>query len=163
MLYSSNNYKRSLKRLRKNNNPLNEREKRSPGNYYKYLSKLEQEPEEEEPEEEEPEEEECIEIVREKRDTIDYNDLPEDTKNIILGFLPYNTRIAVLKYKYNRNFIKYKLQKMPETNEILAQMWVCANIANNLLKSLLNNNSDILKNNSLSSYSIMFFKDNSII
>jgi len=60
---------------------MSEREKRSVGNYYKYLSKLE---------EGEPELEEhkntCKSIVREKRLVNDFNDLPEDTINLILAF-----------------------------------------------------------------------------
>lgn len=147
MLASRNNYKNSLKKLRKiNPSFIVEREKRSLGNYYKYLSKLE---------EEEPEED-CKEIVREKRRAIDFNDLPEDTINQILAFLSANTRLAILKHKYSRSFVKCKLQRMPETNEELLKMWNCAVIANNLLKSVLNDDSDIFQK--ISSYSVRFFK-----
>ena len=154
MFASSNNYKNAVKRLRKINSPLVcEREKQCVGNYYKYLSKLE----EEEPEGETKQKLECKEIVREKRLVIDFNDLPEDTIYKILQFLSANTRLAILKHKYNRNFVKFNLQKLPETNEELIKMWRCAVIAYNLLQSVLDDDSEIF-NDSCFSYSVRFFK-----
>jgi hypothetical protein len=162
MFASSNNYKNAVKRLRKiNSSLLCEREKRCVGNYYKYLSKLEEEEQEEseEPEEQEKEEQkqDFKEIVREKRVAIDFNDLPEDTIYKILEFLSANTRLAILKRKYNRNFIKCTLQKLPETNEELTKMWRCAVIAYNLLQSVLDDNSMMFKDTCFS-YSVRFFK-----
>jgi len=149
MFASSNNYKNAVKRLRKINSSLVcERDKRVVDNYYKYLSNLE---------EEEEQKQDCKEIVREKRLTIDFNDLPEDTIYKILQFLSANTRLAILKHKYNRNFVKYNLQKLPETNEELTKMWRCAIIAYNLLQSVLDNDS-IIFNDSCFSYSVRFFK-----
>jgi hypothetical protein len=147
MFTSSNNYKNSIKRLRKNNSSLsNEREKRVVDNYYKYLLLLEEE-------EEEPE---CKEIVREKTSNIDFNDLPEDTIYKILTFLSANTRLAILKHKYNKNFVKSRLQKMPETNESLTKLWRCADISFHLLKSILNDDNELVSD--LLSYPIRGFK-----
>jgi len=152
MFTSSNNYKNAVKRLRKINSSLVcEREKRVVDNYYKYLMELD----EEEPEGEQKQD--CKEIVREKRLAIDFNDLPEDTIYKILQFLSANTRLAILKHKYNRNFVKFNLQKLPETNEELTKMWRCAVIAYNLLQSVLDDDSEIF-NDSCFSYSVRFFK-----
>jgi hypothetical protein len=150
MFTSSNNYKNSIKRLRKNNSSLaNEREKRVVDNYYKYLLLLEEE-------EEEPE---CKEIVREKTGNIDFNDLPEDTIYKILAFLSANTRLAILKHKYNKNFVKSRLQKIPETNESLTKLWRCADISFHLLKSILNDDNELVVG--ISSYTIkVFIKEN---
>jgi hypothetical protein len=150
MIASSNNYKNALKKLRKVNSSLiNERKKPKLGNYYKYLTEVEEEPEQEP-------KQASKEIVREKRDNIDFNDLPEDTIYKILQFLSANTRLAILKHKYNRNFVKCKLQKMPETNKELTQMWKCADIAFHILESVLNDDSKLVNN--FSSYPIRFFK-----
>jgi len=164
MFASSNNYKNAVKRLRKiNSSLLCEREKQCVGNYYKYLSKLEEEEQEEseEPEEQEEQKQEqkqdYKEIVREKRVAIDFNDLPEDTIYKILEFLSANTRLAILKRKYNRNFIKCTLQKLPETNEELTKMWRCAVIAYNLLQSVLHDDNMMFKDTCFS-YSVRFFK-----
>ena len=70
MMASRNNYKNSLKKLRKiNPSFMSEREKRSVGNYYSFLLEEEQEENELEKEEQELEEHKntCKEIVREKR------------------------------------------------------------------------------------------------
>ena len=161
MFASSNNYKNAVKRLRKiNSSLLCEREKQCVGNYYKYLSKLEseeQEEQEESEESEESEEQDFKEIVREKRVAIDFNDLPEDAIYKILEFLSANTRLAILKRKYNRNFVKCKLQKLPETNEELTKMWRCAVIAYNLLQTVLDDDSKIFDDMCFS-YSVRFFK-----
>ena len=151
MVASSNNYKNTMKKLRKINSSLiNERKKQKLGNYYKYLT-------EEEEIESEPKEE-CKKIVREKRANIDFNDLPEDTIYKILQFLSANTRLAILKHKYNRSFVKCKLQKMPENKEELTKLWRCAIIAYNLLKNML---CDCVFQN-ISSYSVKFAKQGNL-
>jgi hypothetical protein len=85
-----------------------------------------------------------------------FNDLPEDTINNILEFLPYNTRLAILKHKYRKNYIKIMFQKVPKTFGGIAKLWKCAELANEFLKSLLEYNSDILRN--LSTYCLHSFK-----
>jgi hypothetical protein len=152
MMASSNNYKNSLKKLRKiNTSFMSEREKRSVGNYYKYLSVLE-----EELEEEQKQKQECKEIVREKRTTIDFNDLPEDTIYKILEFLSVNTRLAILKWKFSKKTIKNIIKRMPIHTNYLTKIWKCAYIANKLLESLIDWDSDVFTN--LPNYSLRIFK-----
>jgi hypothetical protein len=155
MMASRNNYKNSLKKLRKiNPSFMSEREKRSVGNYYKYLSKLEEE------EVEEPELEKhkntCKSIVREKRLAIDFNDLPEDTVYKILEFLSVNTRLAILKWKFSKKTIKNIINRVPIHTNHLTKIWKCANIANKLLESLIDWDSDVFTN--LPNYSLRIFK-----
>ena len=38
-----------------------------------------------------------------EKNGINFDNLPEDMINLILGFLSYNTRLAILKGKYNKN------------------------------------------------------------
>jgi len=150
MMASSNNYKNSLKKLRKiNTSFMSEREKRSVGNYYKYLSVLEEELEEEQ-------KQECKEIVREKGCTIDFNDLPEDTIYKILEFLSVNTRLAILKHKFSKKTIKNIIKRVPIHSNHLTKIWKCANIANKLLESLIDWDSDVFTN--LPNYSLRIFK-----
>jgi hypothetical protein len=150
MMASSNNYKNSLKKLRKiNTSFISEREKRSVGNYYKYLSVLEEELEEEQ-------KQECKEIVREKGCTIDFNDLPEDTIYKILEFLSVNTRLAILKHKFSKKTIKNIIKRVPIHSNHLTKIWKCANIANKLLESLIDWDSDVFTN--LPNYSLRIFK-----
>jgi len=118
----SSSYKNSLKNLRKvNTYELDERKKRYTGNYYKYLSDIEDD------NKNSSQIVECSELVKENK--IDFNDLPEDTIYKILQFLSSNTRLAILKHKYNKKYVKCSLQKMPETIENLNKLWSCANIA----------------------------------
>ena len=91
---------------------------------------------------------------REKNGII-FDNLPEDMINLILGFLPYNTRLAILKGKYNKNYIKSKIGKIPKTIKGFGQICKCAEIAKGLLESLLEDESVI--NNSYT-YSVQFFK-----
>jgi hypothetical protein len=142
----SNNYKNSLKKLRRNNFPLcKEKENRS--NYFKYLIEVE---------DEEDIINESKEIVREKIG-IDFNDLPEDIIFIILNFLSCNTRLAILKHKYHKSFIKNLINKIPQSKEELTKAWKCADLAVKLIDSLgLLDNRDIYNN--LSTYSVSIFK-----
>jgi hypothetical protein len=148
MIASSNNYKNSLKKLRKINSSLiNKREKHAEGNYYKYLI------------EEQIEEQEQVEdhaLVKKTRASYNCNDLPEDIINIILAFLPYKTRLLLLKRKYSRSSLKCMLQNIPDTNEDLTKMWKCASIASNLLQSVINDDSRIFEN--IFTYSVRFFE-----
>ena len=139
---------------------MSEREKRSVGNYYKYLSKLEEEevegPEEPEGQELEEHKNTCKSIVREKRLAIDFNDLPEDTIYKILEFLSVNTRLAILKWKFSKKTIKNIIKQVPIHTNHLTKIWKCANIANKLLESLIDWDSDVFTN--LPNYSLRIFK-----
>jgi len=128
MSLKSSSSKRILYRL-KNLKPLskNEIERKTRENYYKYLS-----------EEEEEEEVEDKEIVVEQK-KINFNDLPEDTIYVILNYLSYNTRIAILKHKYNKQTIKHRLNKMSKSVNGLTKMWKCAKIAVQLEKLICMN------------------------
>jgi hypothetical protein len=154
MMGSKNNYKNSLKKLRKiKPSFMSEREKRSVGNYYSFL--LEEEPELEEIELEEHKNT-CKSIVREKRLAIDFNDLPEDTVYKILEFLSVNTRLAILKWKFSKKTIKNIIKRVPIHTNHLTKIWKCANIANKLLESLIDWDSDVFTN--LPNYSLRIFK-----
>ena len=167
MLASNNNYKNSLKKLRKiKPSFISEREKRSVGNYFSLLLEEQnqyQEPEQQQkqqnpiPEQKDKEQQEYKKLVREKSGNIDFNDLPEDTIYKILTFLSANTRLAILKHKYNKNFVKSMLQRMPETNESLTKLWKCAKIAFHILENTLNEDNKLI--NDMSSYPIRFFKE----
>ena len=142
----SNNYKNSLKKLRRNRLPLC-KERFVVCNYFKYLIEVD---------DEEDIRDESEEIVREKFG-IDFNDLPDDTIYMILEFLPCNTRLAILKHKYNKSFIKNIINKIPQSVEELTKAWKCADLAVKLIESLgLFGSRDIYNN--LSTYSVSLFK-----
>jgi hypothetical protein len=142
----SNNYKNSLKKLRKNGLPSC-KERRKVCNYFKYLIEVD---------DEEDISDESEEIVREKFG-IDFNDLPEDTIYRILEFLPCNTRVAILKHKYHKSFIKNLINKIPQSKEELTKAWKCADLAVKLIDSLgLFGSRDIYNN--LTTYSVSLFK-----
>ena len=65
-----------------------------------------------------------------------FNCLPEDTINIILQYLPINTRLTILKSKYNRKIIHLKLLNMHNKTDI-KKMFDCAIIAQKVLKFVL--------------------------
>jgi hypothetical protein len=75
---------------------------------------------------------------------------------LILDFLPYNTRLAILKNKFNQNYIKTKFEKIPKTIQGINQIWKCAEIAKYILENVLENGSDVFRN--LSMYSLKSFK-----
>jgi len=142
----SNNYKNSLKKLRKNGFPSC-KERARLGNYYKYLTQVE---------DQEDIRNENKEIVREKTG-VDFNDLPEDVIFIVLNFLSCNTRLAILKHKYNKSFIKNLINKIPPSVEELTKAWKCADLAVKLIESLGLFSSRDMYNN-LSTYSLSIFK-----
>lgn len=129
MTTSSSNYKKTVKILRKLNPSLsygNLRPRHE--NIYKHLLEVEDE------------KIQTKEIIREKK-SIEFNDLPEDTIFMILEFLPHNTRIAILKNKYNKAFIKNVIKNSVSLEE-LTKIWKCAKLAESLLleMNLLNKN-----------------------
>ena len=136
-----NNYKNTVKRLRKFNAFLeNEKEQKMRINMYTNLVE---------------EEESYFDSEHqsfESKDVIDFNDLPEDTINLILTYLSANTRLAILKNKYNRKYIQERLQTIPKTAECLTKLWRCAIIARNLLEVLAGRT--IISNLSLALYSV---------
>jgi hypothetical protein len=138
---TQNKFKNTLKALRKSNTNLNTNlERKERENYYKHLNEIECEENIEE-NNEMPRETKCI----------GFNDLPEDTIYQILAYLPYNTRIEILKRKYNKHYLRNTLNKMSQTSEGLTQLWKCATTAIQL-KHLL------CINKVLPDYSIRFFK-----
>lgn len=91
-------------------------------------------------------------LCPQKSTTIDFDDLPEDMINLILTFLSANTRLAILKNKYNRKFIQERLQTIPKTAKCLTELWHCAIIAKNLIEVLAGRT--ILNNLSLALYTV---------
>jgi hypothetical protein len=94
-------------------------------------------------------------LSREKKG-VNFDDLPEDVLYIILEFVPYNKRIAILKHKYNKSAIKLKLKKMSENIEGIKKLWSCARISKDLLVSLLDYDSGVFEN--LTTHSVKVFK-----
>ena len=149
----SNNYKNTVKGLRKlTTGKLNEkRVVKTKKNLYLHL----QDTEVEESNDNETSNDLTVQKSREKN-SINFNDLPEDMIYLILGFLSFNTRVAILKNKYNKYFIKSKLEKITKTVKGMNQIWKCAELARDLLESLLEDESDIFHN--FSTYSVKLFK-----
>jgi hypothetical protein len=144
----SNNYKNSLKKLRRNSLPSCKEELKEK-NCYKCLTEVEVE-------DQEDIKNESKEIVREKN-YVDFNDLPEDVIFIILNFLSCNTRLSILKHKYNKSFIKNMINKIPQSVKELTKAWRCADLAVKLIESLgLLDNRDIYNN--VSTYPVTLFK-----
>lgn len=152
MFATSKKYKNAVKQLRKFNpssaNKGTIKKIKSSRNIFEYLENLDLL-------EEHAEETDdgCKKLVR---SGIVFNDLPEDTIAIVLAFLPYNTRLAILKHKYHKNYIKSMLQKVPNELLTLSKMWKCAELANKFLESILNYDSDIYTH--LEAYSLRSFK-----
>jgi hypothetical protein len=152
----SNNYKNALKGLRKftsgktNEESVRERKKNS-------FSFLEDATSEDiEPDCETSSSNELTLQSRREKKGVNFEDLPDDMLFIILEFLPYNTRIAILKHKYNKNFIKSKLKKMTENIKGISKLWACAKISKELLVSLLEYDSGVFNN--LTTHSVKVFK-----
>ena len=145
-----NNYKNTVKGLRKLSS-TEESAKAHKKNLYLHL----QDTELEEENDNESSNELTVQSSREKKD-VNFDDLPDDIIYIILGFLSYNTRVAILKNKYSKYYIKSKLEKITKTVKGINQMWKCAEIAGGLLENLLEYQSGIFNNFSI--YSVEHFK-----
>jgi len=63
-----------------------------------------------------------------------FDDLPEEIVDTIVTFLPPQTRIAILKRKYNKKCIKELLERMPYTLSSLIELWPCAAISCEIAK-----------------------------
>jgi len=150
----SNNYKNTVKGLRKLTSSKTNKEllKALKKNIYLHL----QDTELEEDNDNESSNELTVQGYREKKG-VNFDYLPEDMVYIILDFLPYNIRVAILKNKYSKHFIKSKLGKVPKTMKGMSQLWKCAEIAKDLLESLLEVESAIFQN--FSTYSVEVFKE----
>lgn len=146
----SNNYKNTVKGLRKLSS-TEESAKARNKNLYLHL----QDSELEDDNDNESSNELTVQNSREKKG-VNFDDLPEDMLYIILDFLPYNTRVAILKNKYSKYFIKSKLGKVPKTMKGMSQIWKCAEIAKDLLESVIEDHSGIFQN--FSTYSVEHFK-----
>ena len=59
-----------------------------------------------------------------------FHDLPDDVLYIIMSFLPYNTRLSILKQKYPIKNIISKLEKIPHDNtSLMKKLHKCATMA----------------------------------
>jgi hypothetical protein len=140
---TSDNYKKTVKFLKRVNSSLSGRELSRPKQYNYYVSLFIEERDHEE-EERDHEEEEMYKLIDKKEVTkVSFNDLPVDTINNILEYLPFNTRLAILKHKFNKNCIKDVIKQVPESIEGLHKLWKCADIAVQLLKIVLSERSNV--------------------
>ena len=145
---TNGNYKKAVKMLRQpSSSAFFFKKKISYSNYYILLND----------DEEDFFKEEILEEKKEELGITGINILPIDTINIILEYLPYNTRLAILKHKYSKHYIKCMLNKIPQTVDGLTKLWKCADIAAQLLKIVLCDKSKIFGN--FMPGSIAFFKE----
>lgn len=127
----SNKYKNTLKGLRKNNSPTLVTKvvvKSVKNNSYACLDDFD-----DILDEFASEVSESNEFVASKKEIAVLDCLPEEMINNILEYLPKNTRLAILKNKYNKKFMLNKLEEIPETYEILSKLYKCAIIAKDVL------------------------------
>jgi hypothetical protein len=88
------------------------------------------------------------------KNSFNLNYLPEDTINIILEYLPFYTRIKILKIKYHEKNLQLKLQNIPKTN--LNKLFEYAKTSQEVLDFVLNKESFVFTN--LSTYALNSFK-----
>ena len=127
----SNKYKNALRVLRKNNSgslPSYTVPKSSKNNLYTCLSDLD-----EIFDECEREISESNGIVTTKKTVRALDRLPVEMINNILEYLPINTRLAILKNKYNKKTLQKMLENMPKTAENNAKLSKCVTIASQVL------------------------------
>ena len=77
--------------------------------------------------------------------------LPEDIIYIILEYLPINTRLAILRHKYNPKIMRHKLR-----DASIDKLFECARIAQSVLHAVYGKNHAIFEK--LRSYAINDFK-----
>jgi hypothetical protein len=128
MYTSVSNYKKALKKLReidklktKTNLTSDEMDKLGKEKYYKEIIKIQ------------------------NKTNITFDSLPDDTVNIIIEYLPYNTRVAILRNKYPNKIIETKLEKMVVSIETNNKLYICAKICEKMLYSILPSNSQVLQ------------------
>ena len=88
-----------------------------------------------------------------------FGDLPEEIVNVIVEFLPFNVRIALLKRKYNKKYIKQMLEKLPYKIPILTDLWPCAMISREILLSFLKKTDDMYCDMKSSMKAVLLFSD----
>ena len=88
-----------------------------------------------------------------------FEDLPEEIVNVIVEFLPFNVRIALLKHKYNKKYIKQMLEKLPYKMPILTDLWPCAMISREILLSFLKKTDDLYSDMRSSMEAVLLFSD----
>jgi hypothetical protein len=99
---------------------------------------------------------ELNEVCLSKKNSLDLSYLPEEMINVILEYLSINTRLAILKNKYNNKFMKNKLENIPNPNYI-KNLFKCAIIAEDVLTHVLKMESVVFRN--LPTLSIVLFKE----
>ena len=93
------------------------------------------------------------EVSTKKR--LNFNCLPDDMINIILQYLPIDTRLKILKNKYNAKIMQLKLQDISDTD--IKTLFKCASNAEEVLKFVLKKDSDVFTKFSLGA--IEWFKE----
>lgn len=88
-----------------------------------------------------------------------FGDLPEEIVNVIVEFLPFNVRIALLKRKYNKKNIKQMLENLPYKMPILTDLWPCAMISREILLSFLKKTDDKYCDMKSSMKAVLLFSD----
>jgi len=81
--------------------------------------------------------------------------LPEDMIYLILQYLPIDTRLKILKNKYNAKIMELKLQDVSATD--IKKLFECASNAEEVLKFVLKKDSDVFTKFSLGA--IEWFKE----
>ena len=90
----------------------------------------------------------CLDLQRKPSDLFA---LPEDIIYIILEYLPINTRLAILRHKYNPKIMRHKLR-----DASIDKLFECARIAQSVLHAVYGKNHAIFEK--LRSYAINDFK-----
>ena len=93
------------------------------------------------------------EVSTKKR--LNFNCLPDDMINLILQYLPIDTRLKIIKNKYNAKIMQLKLQNISSTD--IQKLFECASNAEEVLKFVLKKDSDIFTKFSLGA--IEWFKE----
>ena len=151
----SNKYKNALNGLRKNNSSamtIHSAAKSSKNNSYACLDNLDDILDEFQSDVSEPVE--CADAPKKNVGLLDC--LPEEMINNILEYLPKNTRLAILKNKYNKKIVQNKLEQIPQSYDFLSKLYKCASIAKEVIEYALED-SDILE--SLPTHTIKYFEE----
>jgi len=75
------------------------------------------------------------------KNRLNFNCLPDDMVNIILQYLPIDTRLKILKNKYNSKIMQLKLQNMSTTK--IKNLFEYASTAEEVLRFVLKKDSEI--------------------
>ena len=91
-----------------------------------------------------------------QRNPSDLSALPEDVIYIILEYLPINTRLAILRHKYNPTIMRHKLR-----DASIDKLFECAKIAKSVLHAVFGKRHDVF--GQLSSYIFDIFEEDRTI